>query len=53
MPQFEIVGVSDIVDSKARVPFIIVRQRLPQCEEKFILQARDEINFKVRIIFML
>ena len=49
MPTQEIVGVSDIVD-KARVPYIIVRQRLPNCDEKLILKAGKDVSFKVIVI---
>ena len=46
MPEFEVLGVSDIPD-KQRVPFIVVRKRLPQCKEKFILKAGDGVCYKV------
>ena len=49
MPTQEIVGVSEIVD-KARVPYIIVRQRLPNCDEKLILKAGKDVSFKVIVI---
>ena len=46
MPNQEIVGVSEIVD-KSRVPYIIVRQRLPNCDEKLVLKAGKDVSFKV------
>ena len=46
MPSPEIVGVSEIVD-KSRVPYIIVRQRLPNCDEKLVLKAGKDVSFKV------
>ena len=46
MPNPEIVGVSEIVD-KSRVPYIIVRQRLPNCDEKLLLKAGKDVSFKV------
>ena len=49
MPSQEIVGVSDIVD-KSRVPYIIVRQRLPNCDEKLILKAGKDVSFKVIVM---
>ena len=49
MPTQEIVGVSEIVD-KSRVPYIIVRQRLPNCDEKLILKAGKDVSFKVIVI---
>ena len=49
MPTQEIVGVSEIVD-KSRVPYIIVRQRLPNCDEKLILKAGKDVSFKVNMI---
>ena len=45
----EILGVSEIVD-KSRVPYIIVRQRLPNCDEKIILKAGKDVSFKVIVI---
>ena len=46
MPNVEIVGVTEIVD-KSKVPYIIVRQSLPNGQEKFILKAEEGISFKV------
>ena len=48
MPNVEIVGVTEIVD-KSKVPYIIVRQALPNGQEKFILKAGEGISFKVFI----
>ena len=47
MPNVEIVGVTEIVD-KSKVPYIIVRQSLPNGQEKFILNAEEGISFKVK-----
>lgn len=52
MPSQEIVGVSEIVD-KSRVPYIIVRQRLPNCDEKLILKAGKDVSFKVIVNIVL
>ena len=48
MPNVEIIGVTEIVD-KSKVPYIIMRQALPNGQEKFILKAGDGISFKVSI----
>ena len=48
MPNVEIIGVTEIVD-KSKVPYIIMRQALPNGQEKFILKAGDDISFKVSI----
>ena len=52
MPSQEIVGVSEIVD-KSRVPYIIVRQRLPNCDEKLVLKAGKDVSFKVIVNIVL